>query len=356
MSISFLQLVSLFKASVSGMAIAVVLSPLAIWIARQVGLIDLPGRAAHKQHARPTPLAGGIVLVLCAVVLMTIFHLWQKPFSTLMAAAAIVFAFGLWDDAKGLSAPQKLVGQVLASVLLIASGYSVKFLESLLNPSHISSLITLLSWVLTVLWLVGIANSINLIDSMDGLAVGITGIAFAFFAGMALVAQQDSLALFSAIFLGICIGLYVFNVSPARIFLGDSGAQTLGFILAAVAMIYAPDNLPQGSSWFVPIMVLGIPIFDTTLVVISRIRRRRPIFQGDLAHTYHRLVVMGLDSNRAVLVIHVTSLALNFLAFIALSLPPSQAVLFFGMVMFAGFLLLVYFEWKHFPSSEENGK
>jgi UDP-GlcNAc:undecaprenyl-phosphate GlcNAc-1-phosphate transferase len=206
-----------------------------------------------------------------------------------------------------------------------------------------TTIITILNWGLTIFWLVGIANSINLIDSMDGLAVGTAGIAFAFFMAMALAAQQDSLALFSAIFLGICIGLYAFNISPAWLFLGDSGAQTLGFILAAVAILYTPNNLPQGSSWFVPILVLGVPIFDTTLVVISRLLLHRPVFHADLAHTYHRLVALGLDPNRAVLSIHVTTLILNFLALIALSLSPWKANTVFFAVVFSGLILLIFF-------------
>jgi UDP-GlcNAc:undecaprenyl-phosphate GlcNAc-1-phosphate transferase len=181
---------------------------------------------------------------------------------------------------------------------------------------------------------------------MDGLAVGISGIAFAFFMGMTLTAGQSALALFSGMFFGICIGLYLYNITPARLFLGDSGAQTLGFILAAVAMIYSPNNLPQASSWFVPIMVLGVPIFDTTLVVISRLRHRRSILHADRAHTYHRLVALGFDPGRAVLTIHIASLTLNFLAFIALSLVPWQANLVFGLAVAAGIALLIIFERK----------
>jgi UDP-GlcNAc:undecaprenyl-phosphate GlcNAc-1-phosphate transferase len=344
MTISFLQLVDLLRIIASGVVAAVLFSPLAIWIAGRTGLLDIPGAAAHKQHARPTPLAGGIALVLSVLALMTIFGLWQKPFSPLLVATGIVFAFGLWDDAKGLSAPQKLVGQILASVMLIASGISVKFLSGLSIPFLSPSLLTILNWVITIFWLVGIANAINLVDSMDGLALGVSGIAFAFFIGMTLVAQQSALARFSGIFLGICIGLYAYNISPARLFLGDSGAQTLGFILAAVAIIYSPHDFPQASSWFVPIMVLGVPIFDTILVVISRLHHRRPIFQADRTHIYHRLVAMGLDPGRAVLAVHIASLTLNFLAFIALYLVPWQANLVFGLVVAAGIALLIFLE------------
>ena len=346
MTISFLQLLDLFKVVASGIVAAVVLSPVAIWIARRTGLVDIPGAAAHKQHIRPTPLAGGIALALSALALLTVFRLWEKPFSNLLAATAIVLVFGILDDAKGLSAPQKLIGQILASVVLIASGISVKFLSGFSISFLSSGLTTVLNWIITIFWLVGITNAINLVDSMDGLAAGISGIAFAFFMGMTLVAEQSALARFSGIFFGICIGLYIYNITPARLFLGDSGVQALGFILAAVAMIYSPHNLPQASSWFVPIMVLGVPIFDTTLVVVSRLRHRRSIFHADLAHTYHRLVALGFDPGRAVLVIHIASLTLNFLAFIALSLVPWQANLVFGLVVVAGIALLIIFEQK----------
>ena len=342
MAISFLQLVDLFKASLGGIIAAVALCPLAIWITKRMGLLDVPGSLPHKQHKSPTPIAGGIVLVLSMIVMVLIFHLSSKDILPLMVTVVIIFLFGLWDDAKRLGAPVKLIGQILASVFLIASDVSVHFLEGLSIRYLSGNMLIVLDWGVTILWLVGITNAFNLIDSMDGIAVGIAGIAFVFFMIMALAAQQTYLAIFSACLLGICIGLYVFNVSPARLFLGDSGAQTLGFTLAAVAMIYTPHNLPQASSWFVPVLVLGVPIFDTTMVVASRLRRHRPVFQADLTHTYHRLVALGLDPYRAVLVIHLTTLLLSFLAFIALSLPPLEATLIFWAVVLVGVVILIF--------------
>jgi len=347
MAVSFLQLVDLFKASLGGIIVAVVLSPLAVWIAKRVGLLDIPGSQAHKQHSRPTPLAGGIALVLSMVVLVPIFHLANKDFSPLLIALIIIFLFGLWDDAKGLGAPLKLVGQILASIFLIASDVSVHFLEGLSIPYLSGNVLVVLDWGVTILWFIGITNAFNLIDSMDGLAVGIAGIAFSFFMIMGLVAQQTSLAIFSGCLMGICIGLYAFNVSPARLFLGDSGAQTLGFILAAVGMIYTPHNLPQASSWFVPILVLGVPIFDTTMVVFSRLIHHKPVFHADRTHTYHQLVAWGLDPGRAVLVIQLTTLVLCFVAFIALSLPPLEAILTFCGVVLSGVILLIFLACKN---------
>jgi UDP-GlcNAc:undecaprenyl-phosphate GlcNAc-1-phosphate transferase len=309
--------------------------------------MDIPGSAAHKKHLKPMPLAGGIALVFSLVVLAPVFHLVNKDLSPLLIALVIIFIFGLWDDAQGLGAPLKLVGQILASIFLIASDVSVHFLEGLSIPRLSGNVLVVLDWGVTILWFIGITNAFNLIDSMDGLAVGIAGIAFAFFMIMSLVAQQTFLAIFSACLLGICIGLYVFNISPARLFLGDSGAQMLGFTLAAVGMIYTPHDLPQASSWFVPILVLGVPIFDTSMVVYSRLIHHRPVFHADRTHTYHQLVAWGLDPGRAVLAIQLTTLILCFVAFIALSLPPLEATLTFLGVVLLGAILLIFLAYKN---------
>jgi len=286
------------------------------------------------------------------VILTPVFHLVNKDLSPLLIALVIIFIFGLWDDAKGLGAPLKLVGQILASIFLIASDVSVHFLEGLSIPYLHGNVLTVLDWGVTILWFIGITNAFNLIDSMDGLAVGIAGIAFAFFMIMSLVAQQIYLGIFSACLLGICIGLYAFNVSPARLFLGDSGAQMLGFTLAAVGMIYTPHDLPQASSWFVPILVLGVPIFDTSMVVFSRLIHHKPVFHADRTHTYHQLVAWGFDPGRAVLTIQLTTLVLSFVAFIALSFPPLEATLTFCGVVLLGMILLIFLALKN-PRIEE---
>jgi UDP-GlcNAc:undecaprenyl-phosphate/decaprenyl-phosphate GlcNAc-1-phosphate transferase len=348
----FQNLMGLFKASIGGVLVALVLSPLAILIAKRVGLLDIPGSAPHKKHLLPMPIAGGIVLISGLIVLIFIFQLFDLDFSIfnrdisgLLPAAAIVFLFGLWDDVKGLKVPYKFIGQLLASFFLLAMNVNVHFLASLeVSFVHLSPfIIVVLDWAVSIIWLVGITNAFNFVDSMDGLAVGIAGIAFAFFMLMALLSNQNSLAILSAGLMGICIGLYAFNITPARLFLGDSGAQTLGFILAAVAMIYTPLGLPQSSSWFIPVLLLGVPIFDVTLVILSRILRHKPVFVADRTHTYHRLVGLGLDPYRAVLTIQIITILLGLLAFLSESLSPMRATLLFFTVVLAGILLLIIF-------------
>lgn len=345
MGLSFFHAIYIFEIVGIATVVSIVLGPLGIKLARQFGLIDVPGSFPHKQHENPTALAGGIVLVLSTLFVISIFRLWaDERIRAILIAGLLIFIFGLWDDARGFSATQKLLGQILASILLIWLGVSVNFLKSLevgvgfLNED----ILALLNWGITIFWLVAASNAFNLIDSMDGLAIGITGIAFAFFVVISFASEQPSLSALSAGLLGICVGLYFYNISPARLFLGDSGSQTLGFILASIAILYSPQNLPQTSSWFVPILLLGVPIFDTTLVIFSRLYRRKPVFQSDLGHTYHRLIALGLSSRRAVLVMHMAALLLSCLGIIALSMTPLVSNILFFVIVLTGFSVLVF--------------
>jgi UDP-GlcNAc:undecaprenyl-phosphate GlcNAc-1-phosphate transferase len=176
---------------------------------------------------------------------------------------------------------------------------------------------------------------------MDGLVVGLAAIASTFFLFVTIDAGQLHLTYLSALLLGSCIGLFYYNTTPARTFLGDSGAQFLGFMLATLAMAYTPPGLPQPSSWFVPILLLGVPIFDTTLVVVSRLRRGDPIYKAGQDHVYHRLTQLGMSPVQAVTAMHVVALLIGCLAFVALQMPPVPANLLFGLALLCGLIALL---------------
>jgi len=324
--------------------LALIAGPVAIILAKRMDAIDVPGSAAHKKHAAPTPLAGGLVLLLVMPILATIFGLWKAPhIPWVLAGTAVIFIFGLLDDMYGLSAPQKFTGQIIATAILLAGGISVKFLENFHLPFP-AWLILALNTLVTLLWMVGLTNASNLLDSMDGLVAGVATISSGFFTLISLASGQPVLSQFSALIFGVCISLYLYNMTPARFFLGDSGAQVLGFMLAAIGILYNPPNLPQGSTWFMPILLLGIPIFDTTLVVVSRLRRHKPIFQADLAHTYHRLVRLGLTPGQAVLSVQIAAILLCNAAFLAMSLTPKAANVLFVCILLAGAAVIIIFE------------
>ena len=313
------------------------ITPIAIRAAIRFRLIDQPNSSPHKIHQRPMPKAGGLAICLAIFSINLLSgNLESSVIRIILLASLIIFMFGLWDDTRRLSARWKLVGQVLATVLLISQGVHIRMLGSL----------TLLNLALTLLWIIGITNAFNLVDSMDGLAIGLVAIASAFFMLVTVDAGQLSLSLLSAIILGSSIGMSYFNTLPARTFLGDSGAQFLGFILAALAIAYTPPGLPQPSSWFVPILLLSVPIFDTSLVVISRLRQKKAVYQAGLDHTYHRLVNLGLPSSRAVLTMHLFAIVSGCLAFMALPLPPLWANAIFAVALLVGFSLLIWLDRK----------
>ncbi len=319
-------------------ALSLALSPPLIWLTRRAGFVDVPGSAAHKTHARPVPLAGGWVIVIITLALSYgMASLRVSPVWEILLPSLIVFVFGLWDDLKGASAPLKLTGQIIAAVIVIANGVHVRLLEPQYNW---------INWGLSLLWIVGITNAFNFVDSFDGLAAGLAGSSAAFFMLATFDSGQLHLSLFSAVLLGVCLGAYFFNVTPAHSFLGDSGSQWLGFSLAALAIAYNPQGFLRTQSWFVPVLLLGVPIFDASLVVISRLRRGRPVYKAGIDHTYHRLVAFGMSTSRAVLLMHVTALMLGFLAFITISMPPIWANAVYGLCVLGWAGALAFFDDK----------
>ncbi len=313
-----------------------------IRVARRVGLMDIPDILPHKKHTTPVPLAGGLTLFLTLLVGSLAFNramlaeLWP-----VLVPAALVFALGLWDDFKRLSARVKLAGQLLAAVLLVLLGTNVQIIPFgfLGLPGDWRLFLNI---AITLVWVVGITNAFNFIDSMDGLVVGIGGIAVAFLVLVTLGSSQVALLSLLTLLVGTCAGLYYHNTTPARFFLGDSGAQTIGFLLAAIGIVFTPERYPQGSSWFLPILILGVPIFDTSLVILSRLRRRKPVYQAGRDHTYHRLVALGLDNSRAVASMHIAAILLGCVAFVALNFTPLLATgLFILVVVVAGIFILL---------------
>ncbi|MDX9865589.1 MAG: MraY family glycosyltransferase, partial [Anaerolineaceae bacterium] len=232
----------MFQAILAGLVVSLAACWVAIRIARRLNLIDVPNSSPHKQHKIPTPLAGGMALMLSLTVLVLAFGLvTDKELLPVLAASLVIFGFGLWDDAYGMSAPVKTIGQTIAVVILIASGLHIRIFEYQgFFIGGAGPLYRALNYLVTWLWMVGITNAFNLTDSMDGLSVGLSGWALAFFTLATFDSGELPLSLFSALLLGICLGISYFNRHPAKLFLGDSGAQTLGFFLAAIGILYTP--------------------------------------------------------------------------------------------------------------------
>ncbi len=253
---------------------AVSLTPLVQWGARKGGWVAIP--EAGKWHDTPTTLLGGVAIVLAGAAVLALGG--QAAFPILVwAGAGLLFGAGLVDDLWGLGPVAKLIAQFGSAALALSAGL-------LFAPSAPV-------WVsvpLTLIWLLGLPNALNLLDAMDGVAASVTVLAAAFLGGVAGLQGAWALATAAAVLAGATAGFLVFNVPPARIFMGDCGSLVLGYMLAVLGM-GVQSSVGTATSVLVPVLILAVPIFDTTFVSITRIRRGESVTNGGTDHTMHRL-------------------------------------------------------------------
>jgi UDP-GlcNAc:undecaprenyl-phosphate GlcNAc-1-phosphate transferase len=273
--------------------LALVLTPLVRALARRWGVIARP--KSDRWHKQPTALLGGIAIFVPVLVVRLALGPPQTEDWAVWAGSACLFLVGLVDDLFHIRPYQKLLGQLLGAALVIGQGLSVT--ETGAVPLDV---------VITLLWIVGITNALNLLDNMDGLAGGIAAIAAAFLAAHFQRHGQSDAARDFAVMAAALVGFLVFNTHPASIFMGDCGALFIGFFLAAGCLPGLREERTLGAwrNLLVPILILAVPIFDTTLVSILRKLSGRAISQGGRDHSSHRLVAWGLSERMAVCVLY----------------------------------------------------
>jgi UDP-GlcNAc:undecaprenyl-phosphate GlcNAc-1-phosphate transferase len=308
-------------------------------------VIDQP--EARKIHRRPVPRLGGAAIFLAVIAAALILGQRYRftQFGSILVGATGISFMGLIDDRWGLHALVKLVGQIAAALLLYASGvYVGTFHDPVLNV------------ITTVLWVVTITNAINLLDNMDGLAAGVAAIAAAHFGLMCAFSGQYLVGALAIAVLGACLGFLFYNLNPASIFMGDSGALFLGFMLAATGIkLRFPDNVTF-VTWMVPVLVMGVPIFDTALVASSRLwRGLNPLTSPGRDHVSHRLVAAGMTGREAVLTLYVVSFVLGLLAVFVTRASVVEGYIVGGIVALGGLAGLWRLERPPFFGSEGGG-
>lgn len=292
-------------------------------LAFRIGAVVRPD--ARHVHERPTPTLGGVAMLLgvlagmftawCMGSFDAVFNGSTEPLGLVLAAIVIVIV-GVIDDLREVSAPAKIAGIVLASSVLVISGISILVFR--VPFAGVFVLSADWSYLLSVVWVVGMANAINLIDGLDGLAGGIVAIAAGTFflyayelGGEGLLAAGNVGPLVAILALGACIGFLPHNVHPARIFMGDAGALLLGLLMAASTMVVGgrTDRSYSGSSFFffapllIPLVILGVPVIDTLFAIIRRARSRSGISNADKGHLHHRLMALGHGHRRSVFIL-----------------------------------------------------
>ncbi len=300
--------------------VTLLVTPVVRAFARRRGLVDQPG--GRKVHAVPIPRLGGVAIfvgVAAAIALQVYGEArlgWKGgllesngdvSLAGVAAGVVLVFLVGMVDDIIDLTWWVKLLGQIAAAGLVVAAGLRIDYIGSPAGGGLI--LLGLLSVPVTMVYLVGFANVINLIDGLDGLAAGVTAIAAMSLLALAAPANRLDAAVLAAALIGACVGFLRYNFNPASIFMGDSGSMFLGFTLATISLLGVMKTT-AAIALAVPLIIIGVPIFDTVSAIVRRIRSNRPIHKPDRGHIHHRLLTRGFNQRQTVLIIYVWSAAL----------------------------------------------
>ncbi len=300
---------------VGALVIATAMTPVSKWLAPRVGVMDRPN--PRKIHASPVPRMGGIAIFAAVMVVVVLFGGQQEiqQSAAILFGAAFMSFLGLADDRFTLSAYLRLALQFGAALFVWFAGVRIQMFS-----------IDWLDGALTVLWIVGISNAMNFLDNMDGLLAGISAVMSAFFLVLAVLNGQVLVATLSAALMGACIGFLFWNLNPATVFMGDSGSMFLGFLLACVAIKLRFVAQAPSVSWMAPVIVMALPVFDMTLVVISRLRRgKNPLTTPGKDHTSHRIADHGFSCREAVLILYLVCCALGVVALLVSAADETAA-------------------------------
>ena len=286
--------------------------PFTIKIAKKKGFLDVP-KDERRVHKKPIPVGGGIAMVISVSILMVYFLPINKNLILTLIASLIIAISGLYDDKEGLSPKLKFIFQILAAVILIIGGMKIEFFTNPFDSHDALLILNILSIPVTIFWVCGITNTINLIDGLDGLASGVSMIcAISMFFITYKMGRYD-VSLICALVAGACLGFLPFNFNPAKIFMGDTGALYLGFMLSYISI---SGFLKQAAILmiFVPVLILGVPVFDTAFAMVRRKLSGKSMVEADKGHLHHRLLKMGLNQRQTVVILYSISAIFGVLA------------------------------------------
>ncbi len=324
----------LYQGFIIAFLISLAVTPVVRKMSFRLGAVDRPD--ARKVHSGLMPRMGGLAVYLAFTVTLLITGDITESMKGLLIGGTLIMLLGLVDDIRNISPRVKLLGQVIAAGVLVAFGIQVDFIT---NPWGGTFSLTHFGInfgiPLTILWIVGITNAINLIDGLDGLAGGLASIAALTLAVVGWVNGQMWIVMPAVILSAAVMGFLRYNFYPAKIFLGDSGSLFLGFMLAGMSVIGLTKQAAMFSV-FVPVLIFGIPIFDTLFAILRRYINNQPIFTADKEHLHHRLLAIGLSHRQTVLAIYGVSCLLGGSAVLMTFMTSEQA-----FAVFIGITLLV---------------
>lgn len=317
-------------------------TPLVRKLAFRVGAVDIP-KDNRRMHKEPIPFLGGVAIYIAVIASMLIFMpLKSTTIVAFIIGGTIIMLTGLVDDFRDLSPKKKLALQLLAGLVLVLGGVTIKKLTYPFTTDGSSRVITLSYWLsvpISLFWVVGITNTINLIDGLDGLSAGVSTISSLTLMIVAYKLGYREIVIISGIVAGSTLGFLPYNFNPAKIFMGDAGALFLGFMLSAITI----EGVMKSAATIaivVPIMILGIPIFDTTFAICRRLAKGQHPMQADKGHLHHRLLNHGYSQRQTVLILYGISIIFGAISVSIVKVNSKRSVelsviLFVAAIIFA---------------------
>ncbi len=289
--------------------------------AEHVGAIDVP-KEARRVHDHPIPRMGGLAIFLGFVLTVLLFVPMNTQVTGILIGAIIIAVMGAVDDIVSLNAWIKLAGQIVAALVALRCGVVFSYIS---NPNFLSDITTIpIGWLsvpLTLFWIIACTNAMNLIDGLDGLAVGVAAISALTMLAVSFIVSEPMVSLLLAALTGACLGFVPYNRNPAKIFMGDVGSQLLGFVLSTVSIL-GLFKIHAIITFFVPLLALALPLTDTAFAFFRRILRGESPFHADRGHLHHRLLAMGMSQKQVVAVMYGISAVLGLIAVLLTGQSP----------------------------------
>ncbi len=314
--------------------VAAAVTPAAIKIAPKIGAMDIP-KDERRMHKKPMPRFGGIAIYLGIMVALAVFALKDKGITSVMTGCTLIYMLGLIDDLKDLKPLVKLCGQIVCATVVYIMGVRIEFITNYFGPGNMA-FGDVACFIITVLWLIAITNAVNLIDGLDGLAAGIAAISALCIGYVAYIHGQYVPTLAMMAIAGAALGFLPYNFNPAKIFMGDSGSELLGFSIAAVSILGTVKSATIVVV-IIPALVLGLPIFDTVMAIFRRLAKHQSIGTADKDHLHHRIMKAGFGQKRAVMILYCIS---GIMGIVAVLYSRGLTVEYLGLTAVA--IMLIY--------------
>jgi UDP-GlcNAc:undecaprenyl-phosphate GlcNAc-1-phosphate transferase len=314
-----------------------------ISLAHKINAIDVP-KDNRRVHKKPIPLIGGLAIFYGFVVSVLCFVTMEREIAGILIGALIVVVVGIIDDMSDMKAIVKLLCQIIAAAIAVYSGVRIEHFANPFFGWFGPEYLVMNYWVsvtVTMIWIVGVCNAVNLIDGLDGLAVGVSSIASMSLLALTLISNNPNVAILTAAVAGAGFGFLPYNFNPAKIFMGDTGALFLGFILACIS-VEGFLKLSAIISFAVPLLVLGLPIFDTLFSIVRRVSKGRSPMSPDRGHLHHRLLDMGFSQRQTVAILYTMTAALCLTA-VVISIRGYQRGLLLILSIFVIIMLSLKF-------------